>query len=141
MIYKGKSQRAVLTFFLLLIFSTAFSPHSIGFLSFAYIPTLFIFILILINFEFQIEEGGLTYLVSFLSMPIYKKVVYTNQIVQMKFSRFGWVRKGVIVKLNKGMNIRITNFTPETIYKDLEVFAVTNDISIVKTNDYKIIDK
>ena len=96
---------------------------------------------IFIQFEFKIVDGYLTYQIFFLTMPIYKKVIYPNQIIQMKFKRIGWNTKGVIIQVKKGFNIRVVNFSPNNVFIDLIDFANKNGISISKTKDYLILEK
>ena len=81
------------------------------------------------------------YQIFFFTVPIYKKVLFPNQIIHIKFKRLGWTKKGAIIQVKKGFNIRIVNFVPKNVLTDLIDFANKNDISITKTKDYLILDK
>ncbi|MBO9130222.1 hypothetical protein [Bacillus sp. 165] len=141
MVYKGKSQRGVLAA-LFLINAISYLHISSGSLLYLnIIGSLFVLIGMCIHYTVRIEKGYITYQIYFMRIPVFKKDVYANQIAQMKFARFGWVTKGTIVKLNKGMSLRIINFTPDTIYGELIEYATTHDITIIVTEDYKIISR
>ncbi|MFE4898278.1 hypothetical protein [Peribacillus butanolivorans] len=108
---------------------------------FQFLLFIFILVAIFIQFKFRIEKNRLSYQILFLTMPIYKKVVYPKQIVQMKFKRVGWATKGVIIQVNKGLNIRIFGFAPDNVLIDLIKFANENDISTYKTKEYLVLEK
>jgi len=94
-----------------------------------------------IQFRIKIDDGFLAYQILFLTIPIYKRVVYPNQIIQMKFKRVGWATKGVVIQVNKGFNIRVVNFVPNNVYINLINFANKYGIPISKTRDYLILEK
>lgn len=142
LIYNARTQRAILGLFLVLILpSFSLKNFSEGFFFIQLFFVLVILMLILIEFKFSIDESLLSYQILFLSIPIYKKVVYPNQITQLKFKRVGWSTKGAIIQVNKGFNIRVVNFVPQTIFEDLIAFAKKYDISINKSKDYLTLEK
>lgn len=112
-----------------------------GLLYFQIVVLVLILVSFLIQFKFEINDGYLTYQILFLVMPLYKKVIYPNQINQMKFKRIGWTNKGAIVQVKKGFNIHVVNFKPNNIFIDLIDFANKNSISFFKTKDYLILEK
>jgi hypothetical protein len=61
-------------------------------------------------------------------MPIYKKEVSPNQVIRIKFKRFGWMTKGAIIQVKKGINIRVVHFSPDYLFADLIDFAKANSI-------------
>ncbi|MFB7638960.1 hypothetical protein [Peribacillus butanolivorans] len=91
---------------------------------FQFLLFIFILVAIFIQFKFRIEKNRLSYQILFLTMPIYKKVVYPKQIVQMKFKR-----------------VRIFGFAPDKVLIDLIKFANENDISTYKTKEYLVLEK
>lgn len=101
----------------------------------------FIFIALLVEFKFEIDERFLTYQILFFHLPIYKKKVHYHDIKSMKFKRIGWAKKCVIIKTEKGFNFRIANFYPRKIYLDLSNFAKENGIPVSKSKDYIILEK
>jgi hypothetical protein len=98
-------------------------------------------IITIIQFEFKIDGGYLVYQIFFITMPIYKKEVSPNQIIRIKFKRFGWMTKGAIIQVKKGINIRVVHLSPDYLFADLIDFANANSISITKTKDYRMIEK
>ncbi len=54
-----------------------------------------ILLLLFIQFKFMIDGDDLVYQIVIMAMPIYKKEVSPNQIIRIKFKRFGWMTKGV----------------------------------------------
>ena len=60
---------------------------------------------------------------------------------RITFKRVGWKTKLAVIKLEKGLSIRVSLFTPNTIYKDLLVFCNENNVEVKKTKDYLIIEK
>ena len=50
-------------------------------------------------------------------------------------------KKGAIVRTEKGLNIRVIHFNPDTVCVDLEHFANENNVSVNKTRDYKILER
>lgn len=142
MVYNARTQRGVLGFLLALTISSNTKINfSNGLLYFQISLVIFILLSIFIKFEFEIDDGYLTYQIFFLSIPIYKKVLYPKQIIQMKFKRIGWNNKGVIIHVKKGVNIRVVNFSSNSVFIDLINFANKNNISISKTKDYLILEK
>ncbi|MGE7764196.1 hypothetical protein [Peribacillus sp. NPDC096540] len=144
MTYIARTQRVLLGLLLATIVLPPIITHnfSIGLIPyFQFLLIIFIFVAIFIQFKFRIDKERLSYQILFLTMPIYKKVVYPKQIVQMKFKRVGWATKGVIIQVNKGLNIRIFGFAPDKVLIDLIMFANENDISIFKTKDYLVLEK
>jgi len=142
LIYKAKTQRGILGFFLAITVAS-FSTENLsgGLLFFRILITVFILVAIFIQYKFKIDDGHLTYQILFLTVPIYKKVVYPNQIIQIKFKRVGWAKKATIIQVKKGVNIRLVNFVPNNIFGELINFANKYSISISKTRDYLILEK
>lgn len=142
LVYSARTQRRVLGFLLAItVASITMINFSNGLLYFQILLVVFILLSIFIRFKFKIDDRYLTYQILFLAMPIYKKVIYPNQIIQMKFKRIGWTTKGSIIQVKKGVNIRVVNFSPNNVLIDLINFANENGISLSKTNDYLILEK
>lgn len=106
------------------------------------IALLILFLLtILIKYSFTINEDKLIYQIVILNIPIYKKEMDLDQIKQIKFIRNGWAKKGAIIEVNKGLNIRIARFESNNVCAYLIDFANKHDITICKTKDYLILEK
>lgn len=142
MVYIARTQRVLIGYlFLLIIFTISINDFSIWLLYVQILFALLIFCSLFIKYKFEIKEDYLAYQILFFTLPIYKTKIHANQIIQIKFKRIGWVTKGVIIRRNKGFNIRIVNFTPNGVLTDLIDFAIKNDVSYSKTKDYIILEK
>lgn len=141
LVYHAKTQQVALGFLLtLILFLIINNNFSKGLLYVQIAFAVLIFVAIFIQFRFKIADGHLIYQLCFLTMPIYKKVIYSNQIIQMKFKRVGWKTKGVIIEVRKGFNIRVVNFVPTEVFVELIDFANKYGITISKTRDYLILE-
>lgn len=131
------------------IFSIIFIVILWNALSSYYGGSFFIFILVLllavglssIRFKFKINDKHLVYQILLFNKSVNKKEIYPYQINQLKFIRVGWAKKGAIIKLNKGMNVRLASLTPQEAYEHLIEFAEKHDITIFKTKDYLILER
>jgi hypothetical protein len=141
MVYNARTQRGVLGFLLAIsVTSIKWISLSDGLLFVQILISVLFLMSIFIQYKFKIDDGFLTYEISFFGFPIYNKVIYPNQIIQIKFKRIGWATKAAIIHVNKGINIRVFNFSPKNVFIDLLDFANKNGISITKTKDYLILE-
>lgn len=142
MIYKARPNRTLLFILLILTIPTLFQfEFPDGILFFSIFVCMFNILVILIQFKLRIEEKYFSYQIVLLTFPIYEKVVYPNQIIQMNFKRYGWMTKGVLIRTLKGFNIRIVGFEPKDhVIEELLQFAIENDISISKSKDYLLLE-
>ena len=144
--YNARTQKGLLWTWVLILTGPLAFRFFIGDLVFDllfYLRILFALFLLLsffIRFRFVIDDGYLTFQTLFFSNPIYKKVLLPNQINEIKFIRFGWTKYAVI-KVKKGLNVRIANFTPSNVFNDLIEFADEEGIPIFKTKDYLRLEK
>lgn len=139
LIYKGKPQ------LLIFIFLSVFGGIRVIIAKEQTIMNIIIVIAIVtilcIQYQLQIDQERLTYQIFLLSTPIYTKEVIPEQITEIKFIRVDWAKKGAIVRMKKGFNIRVILFHPISVCKHLEQFAYENNVSVNKTRDYKILEK
>lgn len=101
---------------------------------------LLFFIFYFLKFSFTINENQLTYQIFIFSFIIYQRVLSPSEIIQIKFIRIGWVKKGAIIKTIKGPSIRIIRFAPPDVCANLNAFANKNAIKVQKTKDYQILE-
>ena len=94
-----------------------------------------------LHYKFQINGKYLNYQIFLLSIPLYKKEIVPEQIAEIKFIRVDWAKKGAIVRMKRGLNIRVIHFNPDSVCGDLEHFAKENNVSVNKTRDYKILER
>ncbi len=82
------------------------------------------------------------YEVSVFTFRLFRKCFQPLQIKQVKFIRVGWMKKGAVIILHKGMNIKV-NFieSEENAYNQLLEFAVKHQIDFYKTKDFVILEK
>ncbi|RLL48463.1 hypothetical protein D8M04_04160 [Oceanobacillus piezotolerans] len=75
--------------------------------------SLFLFVLLIaiwlasFRFKFTIHREHLIYQILLFNKPIIKKNIYPDQINQLKLIRVGWAKKAAIIKMKKGINIRL----------------------------------
>lgn len=139
MIYKGKPQSVLLSILIALVGVrvTIFKePNVLNII----ILIVIVFILC-IQYQFQIDQNQLTYQIFLLRTPIYKREVVPEEIQEIRFIRVDWAKKSAIVRMKKGLNMRIILFHPDSVCKDLEQYAKENNVSIHKTRDYQIIER
>lgn len=144
--YNATTQKGALGFLLVITIASALR-YFIGVIVFDAIfylqilLAIFLLLSMFIRFKFVIDDGYLKFQTILFSIPIYTKVLFPNQINQIKFKRVGWTTKCAIIQVSKGFNVRIVNFNPSNVFVDLIDFAHEKGISISKTKDYLILEK
>lgn len=98
-------------------------------------------VLLLISFKFSIHNDHLVYEILLFNKPILNKRINPEEIKYLKFIRVGWAKKAAIIKMNKGINIRLALLEPPKAYDHLIEFAETHEVAIVKTKDYLILER
>lgn len=93
------------------------------------------------RFKFTVYTEHLTYQILLFNKSIMKKEIYPDQVNELKFIRVGWAKKAAIIKMKKGLNIRLSVLKPQDAYDHLIEFAEKQDISISKTRDYQILER
>ncbi|MEC5425250.1 hypothetical protein QGM71_17330 [Virgibacillus sp. C22-A2] len=93
------------------------------------------------RFKFTIHTDHLVYQIFLFNKSIIKKEIYPDQINQVKFIRVGWAKKAAIIKINKGINIRLAVLEPQKAYEHLIEYAEIHDITIFKSKDYLILER
>lgn len=142
MVYFARTQREALGCVLLLIISTiSINDFSKWLLYFQIILALVILGSFFIKYKFEINEDYLTYQILLFKLPIYIKRTDSTQTIQIKFKRMSWYTKGAIIQVKKGINIRVVNFAPNDVFRELINFADKNGIPYTKTKDYFILEK
>lgn len=132
-------------FFILLIFMTLLLLTQ-GW-EYIWFRTLYLFVLVFqlaalfIKYSFSIEGDKVTYTIFFLRYSIYQKKVGPSHIKKVFFKRVNWKTKLAVIKLHKGISIRISLFKPDSVFNELMTFCEKNDIPYEKTRDYKILEK
>ncbi|MGP4080095.1 hypothetical protein ACTWQL_09270 [Pseudalkalibacillus sp. R45] len=139
--YKAKTQRVFLVFMLgIAILSISVSNLDLFF----YCQMTFIVFLLIaltINYEIEVRKERISYTIQLAKIQIFKKSIFADQVTQIKFQRFGWSKKGTILKVRNWFDIRIVGLEPEYIFKELNRFAEENGTSVSKSKDYLILDR
>ena len=94
-----------------------------------------------INYSFSIEEDKVIYTMFFARFPIFKNKVAPSHIKKVVFKRVNWNTKLAVIKLHKGISIRISLFKPDSVFNELITFCEKHTIQYEKTQDYKISQK
>lgn len=108
-------------------------------LYFMMVLVVFEVILALLRFQIILHTNTLEYSVKLFKFVLYKKQLNSNEIVLIKFKRAGWASKTAIIKPNEGKSIRLSNFKPTTLYKELIDFAEFNNIEFSRSKDYNLL--
>lgn len=111
--------------------------------------TLYLFLSILLltiilasfRFKFTIHPDRLLYQIILFNRSIIKKEIYPNEIKLVKFMRVGWAEKAAVIKVNKGINIRLAVLEPQKAYDHLIEYAEIHNITMVKSKDYLILER
>ena len=140
--YKATVQRKL---FILFIFLTLLlliqGWEYIGLRIFLLFVLAFQLIAICINYSFSIEEDKVIYTTFLARFPIYKKKVAPSQIKKVVFKRVNWNTKLAVIKLHKGISIRISLFKPDNVFNELLTFCEKHTVQYEKTRDYKLLEK
>lgn len=139
MIYKAKPQPLLLSFLFVLGGVRASITKEQTIINISIL--ILIFVIFSIQYQFHIDYQRLTYQVFLLRTPIFTKEVVPEEIQEIKFIRVDWAKKSAIVRMKKGLNIRVILFHPDSVCKDLEHYARENNVSIHKTRDYQILER
>lgn len=143
MVYSAKTQRILLFgLFLLMIQAMILNKNHPEMFFFLVPATIVTLATVFVRFHFSIScSGSLIFQIRLFHFIVYKREVRYIDIVRMTFMRVGWGKRCVIVHTRKGLNLRISNFNPLTVYDDLMTFANRYHILVYKTKDYTHLDK
>ncbi len=130
--YRGGYPRYVAVYVIAFIGSAFYRPL----LSLA----LLIIILWMVTRYLKIDEDHIIYELELFNIVIYSRRYSLEDIKELKFMRAGWMDQGAILKLHKGMDIKLYYFKPENIYSHLYQFGLDNDVKINRTKDYEMLE-
>lgn len=99
------------------------------------------FVATLLQFHLRIDKNQLEYKISLYKFTFYRKKLAPEQIDKIKFVRIGWTTKDAVIKPKQGLNFRVSHFYNEPIIYNLEEFASENNIEVVKTRDFRILER
>lgn len=140
--YKANIQREVIIPFIFMMLLLLIQGwEDIGLRIFCLFVLAFQLIALCINYSFSIEEDKVIYTTFLARFPIYKKKVAPSHIKKVVFKRVNWNTKLAVIKLHKGIPIRIALFKPDSVFNELITFCEKHTIQYEKTRDYKILEK
>ncbi|MER1956991.1 MAG: hypothetical protein ABS942_06410 [Solibacillus sp.] len=94
-----------------------------------------------VTYQLVINKHTIRYTIKLFGLKIYNKKIIHSDVIKITFKRMGWNAKSAVIKVRKGLSIRVGYFKLNDVYKDLIVFCEENEIQFEKTKDYKIIEK
>ncbi|SDJ12147.1 hypothetical protein [Salimicrobium halophilum] len=139
--FTAKPARSILVFFLLLSVTGVSRSNYLNVTIVFLCAAAFLLVSLLLSFRMKIEDSRLSYVVFIANLKVYQRTVSPEDIKKIKFKRAGWMKKKVVVKMTKGFNWRVLHFEPETIYRELELYANSEEIPVIKTNNYCVLEK
>lgn len=93
-----------------------------------------------VTYQVVINKHTIRYTIKLFGLKIYNKKIIHSDVAKITFKRIGWNSKLAVIKVRKGLSIRVTYFKPNDVYKNLIVFCAENEIPFKKTKDFKIIE-
>lgn len=140
--YSATSQRKLLLFMAFLGLVLSFLSWNISNVKWVSLTLVAgCFLLAFITYTLEIKKHQVSYVIQLFGLTIYRKEVVSTHIKKMIFKRIGWNSKLAIIKVHKGIPIRVALFKPETVYDDLIRFCEENAVPYHKTKDYTILEK
>jgi len=139
MTYKATPPRQLLLFFIVLIGipNLVISFHE-GTLYYPYFFIAFLVLSMFITYEFHVSESNLQFGVFLFKLPLYRKQIHPEELTEIHFRRFGFVKMGAVLKRKQGINIRLFDFFPQGLEAALVHFSQRNEIPMTKAKDYKV---
>lgn len=95
---------------------------------------------IVLSYEVTIHAHAIHYHVKWFHWTVYEKTVTPASVRVVRFTRTGW-QSSLAVIHHAGIPLRISKFTPHTVYEHVAVFCSEHDIATTKTKDYELVQK
>lgn len=102
---------------------------------------IIVFLIAFLKYALVLNKDEIFYTIQLFGLTIYSKEIVPTEIKEIIFKRTGWKSKLAVIKVHKGVPIRVALFKPENVYDDLIIFCEENAVNYDKTRDYKIIEK
>lgn len=94
-----------------------------------------------IQFKREIMKVEIRIDLIFIRPCIYRKTIHSKQIKLIKLKRKGWMRKAATIHIRRGINLQIDQSIPDDVLPQLIIYANTNEVPLVKTKDYLILER
>ena len=102
---------------------------------------IMVFLIAFLKYTLILNKQEIFYTIQLFGLTIYRKEIVPTEIKEIIFKRTGWKSKLAVIKVHKGVPIRVALFKPEKVYDDLIIFCEENAVNYDITKDYKIIEK
>ena len=86
-----------------------------------------------VTYQLVINKHTIRYTIKLFGLKFYNKKIIHTDVIKITFKRMGWNAKLAVIKIRKGLSIRVGYFKPNDVYKDLIVFCEENEIQYEKT--------
>ena len=140
--YKIKPQRfPIVMTIIFVLFMNVVVDYFGGSTSLFQLGLLVAVVFALIRFRLFIHDEHLIYEILILRKVIVKQTISPDDINLLKFTRGGWAQKAAIIKVKKGMDVRLASLESPKAFEDLIEFAKKHDIQIDKTKDYQLLER
>ncbi|MFC2946969.1 hypothetical protein [Virgibacillus sediminis] len=94
-----------------------------------------------LKWQIRMEDEAFHVRVLLFGQRVYRKIYRPDEVVAVKFLRIGWAKKAARIKLKQGLPIRIENFRPSGIFRELADYAARHGIAVHKTRDYSVLER
>lgn len=102
---------------------------------------IFCIVLLFTNRKITIEDRTIKQTTYLWKFPIYEVASDEKDIQLVKFKRFGWSKKGAVIKRHKGGSIRIIEYKSSNILSEIENFVKNDTINATFSKDYKLLSR
>lgn len=141
-IYYATTRRGDLLWLIIyFLFMLSTSRGNPWFISITVVFIVAFIIAMFIKYSFTIRDDKITFKVFLFNKVINKKQVDHSMITKIVFRRINWSTKQAVIKLKKGRSIRVSLFTPDTVFNDIIAYCEEYEIPFTKTKDYKILER
>lgn len=102
---------------------------------------LVILIIAMLRYDVTIEDTKIRVVTSLFTFQLTDKTYYARNMKKIKFKRVAWKSQRAIIQMGYAITFCLPHYSPAEAYEVLEQFADANNIQVIKTKDYKIIER
>ncbi len=92
------------------------------------------------RYTFSIGKDQVIYQISLFKLPLYQKKADHSTIKRVLFKRVNWKTKSAVIKFDKGIPIRISLLSPDSVFTELMAFCEKHHIEYEKTKEYRMLE-
>ncbi|MCG1020988.1 hypothetical protein [Sutcliffiella horikoshii] len=90
-----------------------------------------------IRYQVKVNDSSIHYQVMFLHIVLITNEIACTDIRKIVFKQIGRSSKGAYIFTNKFFPVRLVNFKPDSLYKELHVFGKSNLLTMVMKDDFQ----